>query len=75
MVSDYPEVLTVKAYAKITGANQNAVRKQCIDGTIPADKVGKKWYIPRDLVFRNTIKFEKEVTRTTEEKPQISQCA
>ena len=63
MVSDLPELLTVKAFAAATGKHPQTVRDMCKDGRIPADKVGKTWYIPRDLVFRNAIAYEADKAR------------
>ena len=63
MVKDLPELLTVKAFAAATGKHPQVIRDMCKDGRLPADKVGKSWYIPRDLVFRNALAYEAKLAQ------------
>ena len=60
MISDLPEVMTVRAFAELTQGSEKVIRRQCQSGTIPAVKVGAKWLIPRDLVFGKLLRLEAE---------------
>lgn len=60
MVKDLPEILTPEELASLIHANPQCVRRMCAMGSIPAMKVGRKWAIPRDLVFADIIRKEME---------------
>lgn len=53
--ADLPPVITPDDIASVTGQHPNVVRRQCADGTIPAVRVGSRWYIGRDIVFGELI--------------------
>lgn len=60
MISNLPETLSPNQYAEITGRNPRVVRRHCANGTIPAQKVGRCWVIPRDLCFKKLLEKEAE---------------
>lgn len=61
MIRDLPEVLSVEMMAQLAGDHPGSVRRKCANGTIPAVKVGRKWLIARDLVFRKFIDLEEQL--------------
>lgn len=48
-----PMFLTVKEFAALISEHVGSVRRGIADGRIPADKVGGRWLICRDMVFPN----------------------
>ena len=62
MISNLPELLTPQVVSDLTGgqANANVIRRNCQAGRMPAAKINGHWYIPRDLVFSEIIKWEGE---------------
>lgn len=52
-----PLMLSVEELREVMNENISAqtIRKCCSDGTLPAVKVGRKWFVPRDrfLEFAN----------------------
>lgn len=50
-LADLPELMTPEQLAAATGKHPNAIRRQCADGTIPAQKIGNQWRIGRDNVL------------------------
>ena len=55
-LEDYPDLLTPKHIAKLTGMTPEYTRKMCRDGYLPAVQLGEsRWYIPKksfiDLVM------------------------
>ena len=52
-----PLLLSVEELREVMNENISAqtIRKCCSDGTLPAVKVGRKWFVPRDrfLEFAN----------------------
>ena len=51
---EIPMFLSPKQLAELTGSHEGSVRRGCIEGRIPADKVNGRWLICRDIVFPNT---------------------
>ena len=49
-LSSYGELMTVCEAAEYLGRNQQVVRRWCAADRIPAVKVGRSWYIPRDAL-------------------------
>lgn len=45
-----PLLLSVEELREVMNENVSAqtIRKCCSDGTLPAVKVGRKWFVPRD---------------------------
>ena len=43
-----PEVCPPREFAQATGMNENAVRRMCEEGRLPAGKVGSRWFINYD---------------------------
>ena len=54
-IQDLPPLLTVAQLAEITGAHPGSIRRGIAEGRIPADKVNGRLYIPRDVVFQNSL--------------------
>ncbi len=51
--ADIPMFLTPGQLAELTGEHVGSVRRGCVEGCIPADKVNGRWLICRDTVFSN----------------------
>lgn len=51
--ADIPMFLTPGQLAELTGEHVGSVRRGCVEGRIPADKVNGRWLICRDTVFSN----------------------
>lgn len=66
MLCDLPEVMSPNQYAEITGENAQSVRYRCQTGVLPAVKDGRRWLIPRDLIFGKLIELEKEAMKKGE---------
>lgn len=60
---DIPMFLSPKQLADLTGSHEGSVRRGCVEGRIPADKVNGRWVICRDIVFPNT---KEAISRETE---------
>lgn len=54
-IQDLPPLLTPTQLAEITGAHPGSIRRGIAEGRIPADKVNGRLYIPRDVVFQNSL--------------------
>lgn len=52
--ADIPMFLTPRQLSELTGEHEGSVRRGCVEGRIPADKVNGRWLICRDTVFSNT---------------------
>lgn len=46
-----PLILNTEEVAKILGISGQTVRKECATGGLPAVRVGRRWFIPRDKFF------------------------
>lgn len=51
--AEIPMFLTPGQLAELTGEHVGSVRRGCVEGRIPADKVNGRWLICRDTVFCN----------------------
>lgn len=51
--ADIPMFLSPRQLAELTGEHVGSVRRGCVEGRIPADKVNGRWLICRDTVFSN----------------------
>lgn len=51
--ADIPMFLSPRQLAELTGEHEGSVRRGCVEGRIPADKVNGRWLICRDTVFSN----------------------
>lgn len=49
-MSSIPGYLTISEAAEVIGVDGSQVRRYCIDGKLPAVKVGKSWLIKREDV-------------------------
>lgn len=49
--SDLP-LLSVKQAAEMLGMSQSTVRSWCRDGTLPARKIGRSWFVSRVALER-----------------------
>lgn len=60
MIKDLPELLSTQDVVDITGGkvDPSGLRRSCREGGIPAVKINNKWFIPRDLVFKDIISWE-----------------
>lgn len=47
-VSSTPGYLTVQEVADMIGVDGSQVRRYCIDGKLPAVKIGQQWMIKRE---------------------------
>jgi hypothetical protein len=60
-LDDLPELITPDILARLTSAPKhyksraNVIRRQCADGTIPAQRIGSKWYMSRDVVLAGVL--------------------
>lgn len=54
---DIPMFMSPAQLAELTGAHEGSVRRGCVEGRIPADKVNGRWLICRDSVFPNTKEY------------------
>lgn len=52
---ELPPVITPEDLSRVTGQHPTSIRKQCRDGTIPARRIGKLWYMNRDAVLGNLV--------------------
>ncbi len=57
-----PPLLTVPTLARLITqpgedekAKQRSIRRMCKDRTIPSQRIGTQWYIPRDVVLDGII--------------------
>ena len=47
----YPDLLTPQHIAEITGQCQATIRSLCISNALPAVRIGRRWYVPKqDLI-------------------------
>lgn len=53
---EFPQFLTPKQLAELTGEHVGSIRRGIAEGRIPADKINGRWFIHRDVVFANTRK-------------------
>ena len=53
---DLPLFMSPAELAEYTGKHVGSIRRDIENGTLPADKIGGKWVICRDLAFPNTLK-------------------
>ena len=51
---DIPMFMSPRQLAELTGSHEGSVRRGCVEGRIPADKVNGRWLICRDIVFKKT---------------------
>lgn len=48
MFTDYPDLLTPKHIAKLTGISVQYVRTMCREGRLPAVQIGEtRWFVPK----------------------------
>lgn len=57
-IKDLPPVLTPERYAELTDGNARSVRIACQRGRLPATKIGQRWYISTQLVFKELMEQE-----------------
>ena len=50
--SDAPDMLTIAEVAKRLGLSTETVRRHARSGTLPFDKIGGTWLMPRDRLAR-----------------------
>jgi excisionase family DNA binding protein len=50
--SDSPDVLTIAQVAKRLGLSTETVRRHARRGTLPFDKIGGTWLMPRERLIR-----------------------
>lgn len=58
-LDDIPDVMGLDDLADILGLNVNALRRSVSNGTIPADKVGGKWFVFKEALFPEALKAKK----------------
>lgn len=48
-LDDCGDFLTIQDVAQCSGGAvcEATIRKACVDGTLPAQKLGRRWFIPR----------------------------
>lgn len=46
------EILNTKDVAEILGISYQTVRKECAEGRIPAVKVGRKYFVTRENLYK-----------------------
>ena len=46
-----PVILNTEAVSELLGISQQTVRIQCMQGELPATKLGRRWYVSRDRLF------------------------
>ena len=58
-------LLTVPTLAKLLiqpgekiAAKERSLRRMCEDRVLPASRIGKQWYVPRDLVLAGIFRDE-----------------
>lgn len=44
-----PMILNTETMAELLNVSDQTVRAACNDGTLPAVKVGRRWFVSRDL--------------------------
>jgi excisionase family DNA binding protein len=47
-LADWPQVLHVEQVASLLGISGQQVRHLCRTRQIPARRIGRRWYVPRD---------------------------
>lgn len=47
----YPAMMTTEEAASLLGRSPWSVREDCKKGALPAIKLGKRWYIRRDVLL------------------------
>lgn len=52
-INDLPQLITPKQLSELTGEHVNSIRRNIVEGRIPADKLGGRWLIPVDEVLPN----------------------
>lgn len=45
----YPDLLNVGHMREITGLSAQTIRAECAKGSIPAVRIGRRWFIPKSL--------------------------
>lgn len=52
-INDLPQLITPRQLSELTGEHVNSIRRNIVEGRIPADKLGGRWLIPVDEVLPN----------------------
>ena len=50
LFASYPDLLSPAHLSEITGQCEATMRAMCAKGSLPAVKVGKRWYVPKPVM-------------------------
>jgi len=45
----YPDLLNVGHMIEVTGLSGQTIRSECAKGSIPAVRIGRRWFVPKAL--------------------------